>query len=46
MNDYLSGLLDSFSKKSGKNKHNREAGELMKDIIMNRLAEKGEMVQE
>jgi len=42
MNDYLSEMLDSFSKKSGKNKHNHEAGELMKDMIMNRLAEKTE----
>ena len=42
MNDYLSGLLDSFSRKSEKNRHNSEAGELMKDMIMNRLDEKSQ----
>ena len=42
MNDYLSEMLDSFTKKSEKNKHNREAGELLKDLIMNRLAEKAD----
>ncbi|MGD9160771.1 MAG: hypothetical protein PVG39_20300 [Desulfobacteraceae bacterium] len=40
MNNYLSEMLDLFSKKSEKNKHNREAGELMKNMIMNRLVEK------
>lgn len=42
LNDYLSGLLDSFSKKTGKNKHSREAGEFMKDMIVNRFAEKSQ----
>ena len=42
MNDYLSEMLDSFTKKSEKNKHNREAGELLKDLIMNRLTEKAD----
>ena len=43
MNDYLSEMLDSFTKKSEKNKHNREAGELLKDLIMNRMAEKADI---
>ena len=42
MNDYLSEMLDSFSKKPEKFKHSNDAGELMKDMIMNRLAEKTE----
>ena len=42
MNDYLSGVLDSFLKKSEKNQHNRETGELMKDMIMDRLVEKSQ----
>jgi len=40
MNGHLSEILDSFSKKSEKNEYSREAGELMKDMIMNRLVEK------
>ena len=39
LDGYLSGMLDSFSKKSEK-KNNREAVELIKDLIMSRLAEK------
>lgn len=42
MKDYLSQLLDSFSKKPEKFKHRHEAGELMKDLIMNRLSEKSQ----
>lgn len=44
MNDYLSQMLDSFSKKPEKSKHSHEAGELMKDLIMNRLAEKADII--
>ena len=40
VDDYLSQLLDSFSKKPGANQQNRKAGELIKDMIMNRLDEK------
>ena len=42
MDDYLSEMLDSFLKKSEKNEYSGEAGELMKDMIMNRLAEKAQ----
>ena len=42
MNDYLTGLLDTFSIKPGENQHNRQAGELMRDMITNRLAEKSQ----
>ena len=45
MDNYLSGLLDSFSKKSGKNHNNREAGKLMKDMIINRLVKKSEQAE-
>lgn len=40
MDNYLSGLLDMFSKKSEKNDETRKAGEEVKDMIMNRLDEK------
>lgn len=40
MDNYLSGLLDMFSKKSEKNDETRKVGEQMKDMIMNRLDEK------
>ena len=40
MNDYLTGLLDTFSRKPEENQHNRQAGELMRDMITNRLDQK------
>jgi hypothetical protein len=40
MDNYLSGLLDMFSNKTGKNDDARKAGEHAKDMIMNRLDEK------
>ncbi|MBN1905999.1 MAG: hypothetical protein JW927_12980 [Deltaproteobacteria bacterium] len=43
MDNYLSGLLDMFSKKSEKNDETRKIGEQMKDIIMNRLDEKADI---
>lgn len=45
MNDYLSGLLDSFTEKSEEKEQIREAGELIKDMIMNRLVEKSREVE-
>jgi hypothetical protein len=42
MDNYLSGLLDMFSNKSGKNDEARKVGEHAKDEIMNRLDEKAE----
>lgn len=39
MDNYLSGLLDMFSKKSEKNNETKKAGEEVKDMIMNRLDE-------
>ena len=42
MNDYLSGLLDLFSKKAEKNLKGSKAGETMKNMIMNRLGKKAE----
>ncbi|GEM_PF-6512425 len=40
MDNYLSGLIEMFSKKPGKNNETGKAGEQMKDMIMNRLDEK------
>lgn len=37
MDDYLSGLLDMFSWKTGGNHQSRKAGELIKDMIMESL---------
>jgi hypothetical protein len=42
MDNYLSGLLDMFSNKTGKNDETRKIGEHVKDMIMNRLDEKVE----
>ena len=40
MNEYLAGLLDSMSEKSGKKEQIHKAGEIIKDMIMDRLGEK------
>ena len=39
MDGYLSALLDSFSRKSGKKQYSHEAGELIKNMIMDRLSD-------
>ena len=40
ISEYLSGLLGTLSEKSGENGYNSEAGEMLRDIIMNRFTEK------
>ncbi len=42
MDNYLSGLLDSFSQKAEKNHQGGKTGEIMKGMIMNRLGKKAE----